>query len=220
MENFVLSACPLFAGLTPDQAQSALACLAPVRRQYPAGDFVLHAGQPLPAVGLVAAGAVQIIQEDAWGNRNILQTLPAGQLFGESYACLPGQPLAVSAVAARPAQVLFLRVEKLLGPGAAACPHHARLALNLLAILAQKNLLLTQKIYHVTQKTTRQKLMAYLSYQATVQNRRQFDIPFDRQQLADYLAVERSALSAEMGRMRRAGLIKYHKNHFWLPPQP
>ena len=216
MIPFSLGDTPLFAGLTPDEAEKALACLDPSEKSYPDGGYILRAGEEGAPVGLVVSGGVHIVREDVWGDRSILQTVPPGALFGESYACLPSRPLLVGAVAAGETRVLFFQMDKLLTVCPSACPHHTRIVRNLLGVLAGKNLLLTQKLDQVTKKTIRKKLMAYLSYEAERQGGTDFTIPYNRQELADYLAADRSALSAELGRMRKEGLLSCHKDHFVL----
>lgn len=211
-----LAASPLFRGLTAAEIQSACDCLSPLRRRYGKGAYILRAGDTVSSICVLARGAVHIVREDVWGDRRILQTIAPGELFGESYACLPERPLAVSAVAAADADVLLISARKLLRPCPNGCAFHARLIGNLVGILAGKNLFLTQKLDQVTQKTIRKKVMAYLSYEAVRQGGPFFRIPFDRQQLADYLAVDRSALSAELGRMREEGILSFQKNWFSL----
>lgn len=206
----------LFQGISPKEEAQVLRCLAAIEREYPKDALILQAGEQLSAMGLVLEGSVQILRENYWGDRQILSAVGKGQLFGESYALLPKVPLMVSVQAAEDARVLFLRVDRLLTPCGHACSFHSRLLHNLLAILAGKNLALTRKIDHVSKKTIREKVLAYLWDQAVLQNSRSFSIPFNRQQLADYLAVDRSALSAELSKMRRDGLIDCWKNHFTL----
>ena len=159
-------------------------------------------GETTAAVGLVLSGSVHIIQEDFWGERQILNDCGEGQLFGESYACIQSEPLMVSVIAAEKSEVLFLDINKVMTVCSSACTFHSRLIRNLLSIIAGKNLMLTRKIDHMGRKTIREKVLAYLSFHATKQGSRTFEIPFNRQQLADYLSVDRSALSAELSKMQ------------------
>ncbi|MGI6201555.1 MAG: Crp/Fnr family transcriptional regulator [Christensenellales bacterium] len=207
---------PLFAGISPDELDKMLACLSGKTRFYAKSEVILAMGEPTASLGLLVEGAVQIVREDIWGNRQVLQVIAAGDLFGESYACLPGEPLLVSAVAADPCQVLFLQVARVMTTCPASCPFHNRLARNLLTLLARKNLTLTRKIDHVSQRTIREKVLRYLGDQALLQGERSFEIPLNRQELADYLAVDRSALSAELSRMQGEGLIAYRRSRFTL----
>ena len=212
-----LAASPLFRGMTGAEIRQVLGQL-PVRvARYGRGRFVLRAGETVRAMGLVLSGRVYVVREDFWGNRDILARVEPGQLFAEAYACCPGTPLEVSAVTeGEGAEVLFLEVGRLLDAAAPACPGGGRLTANLLSILAEKNLLLNGKLSHVTRRTTREKLLSYLSAEARASGGPEFEIPFDRQQLADYLAVDRSAMSKELGRMRDEGLLRFRKNRFTL----
>lgn len=208
----------LFQGLSRQEAELLLQSLSPHREKYPRGAFLLRQGEPAGAMGLVLTGSVHIQREDFWGNRSILAQVGPGQLFGESYACLPSRPMEVAVVAAEPCQILLLSPKSLFTP--LPQPEVEALRLNLcsslLRVLAQRNLLLTRKMEHLTQPTTRQKVLSYLSAQSQEAGNPEFTIPFDRQQLADYLNVERSALSKELGRMRNEGILTFRKNHFQL----
>ena len=112
--------------------------------------------------------------------------------------------------------VMFLRIKRVLSVCPSACSHHSRIIRNLLGELAEKNLRLNEKLTHMGQRTTRAKLMSYFSAEAQRRGGYEFDIPFSRQQLADYLGVERSGLSLELGKMRDEGLLDFHKSHFLL----
>ena len=161
-------------------------------------------------------GTVQVVSDDYWGERQILAGFRKGQLFGEAYACMEKTPLMVSALAVEETQVLMLNAHRVLQTCTSACDFHRRLVENLVAILAKKNLTLTRKIDQVSKKTIRGKVLAYLSSEASQQNSSDITIPFNRQQLAEYLAVDRSALSAELSKMQKEGMIQYKKNHFIL----
>ena len=206
----------LFWNLTSEEKEQVLTCLSAMERKYRKGDIVLHAGSVTTSMCLVEEGGVEIVRDDIWGNRQVIGTAGPGELFGESYARSMGEPLMVTAVASESSRVLFLEVAKILGTCSPACEFHGRLIHNLLYILARKNLALTRKIDHMGQRTIREKVMSYLSFQAELKNSRTFTIPFNRQQLADYLAVDRSALSAELSRMQRDGLLTYEKNKFTI----
>jgi len=212
----VLQACPLFYGLTETELSSLLGCLSAKQARYDKNAFVFHAGDPAESVGVVLSGAVHILREDYWGNRKILARIEAGGLFGEAFACAEVDRLPVAVAAAEDCAVLFINCKKLLVPCAAACGFHANTVKNLARILAEKNAALLQKLEYVTQPSTRERLLSYLSEQARITGRREFEIPFNREELADYLSVERSAMSAELSRMRRDGLVAYNKNHFEL----
>lgn len=137
-------------------------------------------------------------------------------MFAEVYAVLPDEPLMIGVVAATPTEVLFLNAAKVLTTCTSACPFHSRLAVNLTSVMARKNMALSRRIFHVAPKSIRGKVLAYLSYEATRAGGNEFTIPFDRQQMADYLGVDRSALSAELSRMQVDGLLETHRSHFVL----
>lgn len=204
----------LFRNITKEDAESVLKCLSAVRKQYKKGETIFCAGEKARAMGLVVSGAVEIVRDDYWGNRQILGTAGPGELFGESYACMPEEVFMVTAQASEDCEVLFLEVGKILTVCSPACEFHSCLIHNLLYLLAEKNLMLTRKIDHMGQRSIREKVMAYLSFQAEVHKSGAFEIPFNRQQFADYLAVDRSALSAELSRMQKDGIIEYEKSRF------
>ena len=216
MKSQGISASPLFQGISTEDIQGMMKCLSAVRRTYRKGEMIFCAGEDAKTMGMVAAGSVEIIHDDFWGNRQIMGTAHVGELFGESYACMPDSVFLVSARAAEDCEILFMEVGRILTTCSPACEFHSRLIHNLLYILASKNLRLTQKIEHMGQRSIREKVMAYLSFQAEMYHKETFEIPFNRQQLADYLAVDRSALSAELSRMQKEGLILYEKNRFTI----
>lgn len=211
----VLSRARLFAGVAPEDLVSVLTCLEAKPARYEKGEYILRAGEAVESLALLAAGAAFIIQEDFWGNRNLLSAIEPGQCFAEAFACAPGSVSTVSVVAQAESAVLWLNVRRLLGLCPSACRHHSAILQNLLADLAVKNLRLNEKAAHLSQRTTRAKLLSYLSAEAQRRGP-SFDILFSRQQLADYLSVERSGLSAELSRMQAEGLLTFHKNHFTL----
>ncbi len=212
----VLRSSRLFSGVSESELTSMLSCLDTKIEDFPKEAFVLRAGDTVDSIGLVLSGSVLIIQEDIWGNRNIISKAEAGQAFAAAYACAPGYKLNVSVIAETPVTAMFLNVKRILNVCPSACAHHNRIVRNLLNELAEKNLRFSEKITHMGQRTTRAKIMSYLSAEAQRLGKYEFDIPFSRQQLADYLAVERSGLSLELGKMRNEGLLDFHKNHFVL----
>ena len=206
----------LFAGTTAEEAKAMLACLGSFEREYDKGAVILRAGDCTDHMCMVLLGSVNIELDDLWGNKTILGHAEAGQLFAETYASIPGEPLMVSAVAAEKCEVLFLNATRLLSPCTNACAHHGKLIRNLLAITAGKNLALSRRSLHTSSKSIRGRLLSYLSEQAKQSGSYRFTIPFNRQQLADYLGVDRSALSNELGKMQKEGLLQFEKNRFSL----
>ena len=218
MQEFfpVIRSSPLFSGISEEELAAMLSCLDAKKESFPKDAFLLRAGDTAESIGLVLSGSVLVIQEDIWGNRNILSKAGPGQTFAAAYACAPGSVLSASVVAETPVTVMLLNVGRVLNVCSSACSHHSRIIRNLLGELAEKNLRLSEKLTHMGQRSTRAKLMSYLSAEAQRLGRYEFDVPFSRQQLADYLAVERSGLSLELGKMRAEGLLDFHKNHFVL----
>ena len=212
----IIRSSTLFSGISEEELTAMLSCLDTKTESFPKDTFLLRAGDTAESIGLVLSGSVLIVQEDIWGNRNILSKAGAGQTFAAAYACAPGSLLNVSVLAETPVTAMFLNVKRVLNVCPSACEHHSRIIRNLLGELAEKNLRFGEKLTHMGQRTTRAKLMSYLSAEAQRLGTYEFDIPFSRQQLADYLAVERSGLSQELGKMRSEGLLDFHKSHFVL----
>ena len=212
----ILAQTQLFVGSAPDEIEAMLECLGARERTFKMGARIHRMGDVVNTVGLVLEGLVRIESVDVWGNVSVLGTAEAGDMFGEAYAAVPDEPLMVDVVAAKDSVVLFLNLSKVLITCPRQCPHHSRTSMNMTAIIARRSLALSRRILHVAPKTIRGKVLAYLSDMAERTGRREFDIPFDRQQLADYLGVDRSALSAELSRMQKAGLIETRRSHFVL----
>ena len=216
----VLRSCPFFTGLNEDEILSILHCVQAVEIARQRGAYIFRAGDSTEVMGLVLSGTTLVIQEDLWGHRNILSKCGAGDFFGEPYAATPGAILNISVVAEEDCEILLLNIKRLLTACPTACDHHQKLIRNLVSVLANKILLFNDKITHVSKRTTREKLLSYLSAEAQRCGDAEFDIPYSRQQLADYLSVERSGLSAELCRMRDEGILAFHKNHFQLLATP
>jgi len=212
----ILQRSMLFRGLTGDEISAALDFLHAEVRKYKKGAGILHAGLTTDRMGLVLEGSVTIENNDMWGNRTILSHVGKGQFFAETYAYLPDEPLLVDVVANENCRILFLRTGSLHGSSYLSAPWLMAFVSNLLRISAHKNLTLSGRSFHTAPKTIRGRVMSYLNTVSLQMGSHEFDIPFDRQQLADYLNLERSALSKELGKMRRDGLISVRKNHFIL----
>ena len=204
--------CPLLEGVPEEGRTAVLACLGARAIEREKGELFLRRGETTASMCLVLRGTVHVVQEDFWGNAALVGQAGPGDLFGEAYACLPGLPLEVNAVAAQRTEVLLLDALHVLHPCAKSCPAHTRLAENLVRVLAQKNLMLTRKVGHMAKKTTREKLLSYLSAQGQAAGSDVFTVPFDRQQLADYLSVERSAMCHALAGLRREGVVEFQKN--------
>jgi len=205
----------LFRDMTREEMEEMSARGALRERAFSRGETILRAGERVRELGLVLSGLVHIESVDYWGNRSILGAAAPGEIFAESYAVC-GESLMVSAVAAEDTRVLFADLERLLAPENAARPWHGKLLHALTRLCARKNLALSSRIFSTTPKTVRGRLLTFLSEQAVKNGGTEFSVPFDRQQMADYLNLDRSALSKELGKMRDEGLLEFRKNRFRL----
>lgn len=206
----------LFRGTTVEGIEAMLQCLGSYEKEFDKGSIVFRAGDYIENMGLVLSGSVNIEIDDFWGNKTIIGHMKAGELFAETYACIPGEPLMVNIVSNEKSRILFMNASKLINTCKNSCVHHNKLIQNLFHISAQKNLDLSRRSFYISPKSIRGKLMSYLSHQAKQAGSYQFEIPFNRQQLADYLGIDRSALSNELSKMRNEGILSCSKNNFSL----
>ena len=204
----------LFRGMEPSDIDEMLGCLLAKERTHKKGEIIFPEGSPTEQIGVVLTGRVVIELGDAWGNNSVLSSIGPGGAFAEAYACVPGEPLMVNVTAAEDTEALLLNIKRVLEPCSKVCPYHVRLVRNLLALCAGKNLQLSRRVLHTGPKSIRKRLLSFFSECIKRTGSYSFDIPYNRQQLADYLSVERSALSNELSIMQRDGLIRYEKNHF------
>lgn len=218
MENFfeILSKCPLFEGIEQSDLNSMIACLDGKTLDVQKGNPVFLEDAPARFAGVVLSGTVQVVREDYYGNRSVMTILQPGELFAEVFSFAGLETMPVSVIAIKDSTVLLLDCRRILTICSNSCHFHTLLLKNLLRGMAQKNLALSQKIRYMSQKTTKEKLVAYLLDQAKQQGSEEFTIPFDRQALADYLGVERSAMSAEISKLRKNGEIDTKGSWFCL----
>lgn len=216
MKNFlpVLKKCRLFDGLSEQSILLSLSGLNAQTITKEKGGYILRAGERTECISLVLSGTVMIIQEDLWGNRNIIAKLTAGDFFAEVFAATPHSILNISAAAEETCEILQLNIQRLLTLPANESQN--RIVRNLVAILADKTRILNEKITHISKRKTRDKLLSYLSAESARQGSLSFDIPYNRQQLADYLCVERTAMSAELSKLQQEGVLKTKQRHFDL----
>ena len=212
IKEYPLENTPIFRGATAQQVQKMLGMLLPGIKNYARGETICRAGETVSSLGIILTGRATIELCDAWGNRSIIERLEPGEVFAEAYACLPGEPLMVSVTADALTRVMHIDVNRLLAMGLV--PEQTMLTANLVRIMARKNVTLSQRMMNISARTIRARLLSYLSQQAIRAGSNRFTIPFNRQELADYLGVERSALSAQMSKMKEEGLIDYRKNEF------
>ena len=206
----------VFSDIPEKQIKAMTACMQPAVRHYKKGEYIFRHGQQLNFLTVMLEGSVHIQRDDYWGNRSIINVIESGDMFGESYALAENNIVTNDAVAAEDCTVAFFKVKKLITSCSSACHFHSKVIQNLFVALSEKNIRLVQKLGHISQRTTREKLISYLSEQADIAKSGSFTIPFNRQQLADFLSVDRSAMSAELCRMRDEGLLTFHKNQFTL----
>lgn len=212
----ILFKSPLFAEIKEKDLNSILKCLLAKKQKYNKDTFIITEGNHFSNVGIVLSGGVNVIREDFWGNRNILTHISPGEMFGEAFSCAEIDEMPVSVVTTEDSEIMLIDYKKTLNTYNSYCNFHSKLISNMLKIISSKNIMLTQKIEHISQRTTREKILSFLSAQALKFKSNQFFIPYDRQELADYLCVERSALSRELSKMKKESLIKYEKNKFEL----
>ncbi|MCL2409807.1 MAG: Crp/Fnr family transcriptional regulator [Oscillospiraceae bacterium] len=204
----------LFSGITDEQLGALVKCLGCTFKSFDKDKIIYHAGNCVREVGLVIDGRVHIVKDDAWGNSNILAGISEGEMFAEAFVCGGVDELPVSVVAAAKSEIMFFDFRRVTAACTSACAFHTALIRNMIGVIARGNIALSGKMEHITRRTTKEKLLSYLSEQSRLHNSNDFEIPFDRQGLADYLSVERSALSAEMSKLKADGVINYRKNRF------
>lgn len=206
---------PILAGLTKDEEKELLLLRCMRHRTFNKGDIILSSGDTISEIGVVERGSVLVESINAWGGRSILSVALPGQVFGESYAML-SVPLMVDVTAAEKCMVLLVDTRRLMSAEYALTSWQPRVLRNLVMIASSKNLSLSTRIFCTSSKKVRGRILAYLSGLSIENGSAEFDIPLDRQQMADFLNLDRSALSRELCRMRDEGLIEFRKNHFWL----
>ena len=206
----------IFQGMSEREISDALEGLNAVKKKYKKGTTILHAGSTTKRMGLVLEGSVTIENNDVWGNRIILSHVGKNQFFAETYALLADEPMPVDVVANENCQILFLTIGFLHRGTLRPKSWTTKIMSNLLIISTHKNLLLSGRNFHTAPKTIRGRVMSYLNSVSIQKGTTVFDIPFDRQQMADYLNLERTALSKELRKMKDDGLIDFRKNHFHL----
>ncbi|MCI6603983.1 MAG: Crp/Fnr family transcriptional regulator [Clostridiales bacterium] len=216
MDTLFLKNTQLFRGIKEDEIAELLHCLAPRERKFQKDEVIFRAGSPVNEIGLVESGSVNIVVNLYWGNSIIFGHVGKGEVFAENFAAIPGKELVCDVVACAETEVLFLNMQKLLTTCERACAFHTRLIMNMLRISAQKNLNMSSRMMHTASRSLRERLLSYFSEQALEHGSPHFTIPFNRQQLAEYLGVNRSAMSNELSKMQEDGFLTYHRNEFTL----
>jgi len=206
----------LFSNINQSDIPDVLRQMGARVNEFEKDEPIFSEGEPVEVAGIILSGSAELRKEDYHGNRSLIQTLTQGQMFGEALCCTEAETLPVGIYAAENCVILFFDCKGIMGDRLLKTPYYSTILKNLLHIIAQKNLTLRAKINLLSKRTTREKIMAYLLSESKKAGKREFDIPFDRQRLADYLGVERSAMSAEISKLRRDGIISANKNRFCI----
>ena len=216
MKNYIekIKKCPLFDGIEERELTALLSCLGARVVELDKRNTIFAEGSAAKYIGVVLSGSVQTVQIDYFGNRSILSESVAGELFCEAFACAEIKEMPVSIIANEPAEIMLIECSHILHTCQNNCGFHQQLIFNLMKDLAKKTIVFHQRIEVTSKRSTREKLLAYLAIEAKKAGKTAFDIPFDRQELADYLEVERSGLSAEISKLKKEGIIDSCKNHF------
>jgi CRP-like cAMP-binding protein len=207
---------PLFAGISPQERVAMMDCIGYHIGSYKKGQIVAFEEENIKHIGILLSGAVDMIKEDLWGNKTMLLRAKKDEMFGETFACGQDNQAVVSFLVSEDARILFIPFDRVMHSCTMACRFHHQLIENMVHIIANKNRDLMRKVEVVSKRTIREKLLAYLSIQAQNQNSRYLQIPLGRVELAEYLCVDRSALTRELSKMQDEGLIDYDKNCFRL----
>lgn len=212
----ILGSCSLFDGIETENLLRMLNCLGARVEFFDKKYTVIAEGYPAKYIGIVLSGGVQMVKTDFYGNRSIVAVSVAGEMFCEAFACAEVESIPLSIIATEPSEIMLIDVSHILHTCQNNCGFHQLLIFNLMKSLAVKNLMFHQKIEVTSKRSTREKLMAYLTGMEKKTGERKFEIPFDRQELADYLEVERSGLSAEISKLKKEGIINADKKYFEL----
>lgn len=214
-----LKVSPVFGGIATNELPGLLHCLDAKRKSFAKNEYIFMAGDYINSVGVIISGQIQIERHDITGNRILLGEFGPGELFGEAYACAQIEHVPVNVLASSPVDVLFIDCKRIISVCPSSCKFHTQLVENLLRIVATKNILLNQKITAVSQRSLRDKLLTYLGAEAQKHNSRTFSLNFNRQELADYLCADRSAVSRELSRLKEEQIIDFNGDVFELPDQ-
>ena len=212
----ILKKCPLFVGIEEDNLLRMLTCLRAEIKEAAKKEIISAEGSAVNSIGILLSGSAHIIQYDYYGNKSLFANINASEVFNEAFACAGVDSLPISVVANEPCTVMFIDCSHILHTCSNGCGFHHTLIYNLMKDLAVKTIMFHQKIEVTSKRTTRDKLLAYLGIEAKKAKSNSFKIPFDRQELADYLEVDRSGLSAEISKMRKEGVLGSEKNQFKL----
>ncbi len=218
MEEYlpILRTAALFQKISDADILAMLTCLSAIIKKFKKNQIVFLSGTAVTDIGIMLTGSVHLIKEDPFGNSTILAETGPGHLFAEAFSCAKKEFLPITVVAAVESEILFINYKRVITSCSSACLFHSRLIENMLWVLANNNIFLQEKIQLISRKSTREKLLAYLYDESQRRGSKIFMIPFNRQQLADYLCVDRSAMSNELSKLQQEGILSYHKSRFCL----
>ncbi len=218
MEKYIpiLKTTQLLSGVDTNEISAMLNCLQAHLRTYQKGEYVLRQGDHICNILLLVEGTLHIQSDDYWGNRSIVNIISVGEMFGEAYVAAENDSIVNDVLAVEDCTVISFSIEQILRVCSAACRFHSMVIRNLFLAISEKNRRLMQKLGYISRRTTREKLISYLSDEAKRHSSSEFTIPFNRQQLADFLSVDRSAMSNELCKMRDEGMLEFQKNRFIL----
>ena len=211
---------PLFYGINDDELYTLLKCTAAEDTLYEEGEYIFRMGESMNQVMILLQGKAVVLHENFWGRQEEMYQIREGETSGEAYSCARTAVLPVSVMSRGNSRVLFLNYQRMITFCSLACSFHTRMIHNMLRMMSENNVKLEDKLEHICRKTTREKLLSYLSKEAITQGGRSFDIPHSRQELAEYLCVDRSAMSNELSKMKAEGILDFQRNHFVLYDRP
>lgn len=206
---------PLFKGINKDKYFEVLELLDFQLKSYPKGQYVFKAGKRIKRAAILIEGSVVLTRENYWKEDSIIQEIKPGELFAVSFSSNTSINSDLNAKCLEPSVILWFQTKDIFSindPN----PYFAIIAKNLLSMLAKQNVDLKARIWSISQNTIRNKLLSYLSTEASIHHSNTFDIPYNRQELADHLYVDRSALSTELNKLKKEGYFEVSKNHFTL----
>ena len=206
----------LFEGIKPEELKHILVCIKAYEKSYPKNSYIILQGDKVTSFGVVMAGCVDIVKENIYGNRRLITTIEKDMIFAESLVAAGWDESPISAVAKQDSRVLFIPLDRLLIMCSSSCSFHNKLIINLIEMLATKNLLLTQKLDYLTSRTTRERIAKYFIDTANRKGKTTIKIPYNRNQLAEYLGVDRSVLSRELSKLKNEGILEFEKNTFHI----
>lgn len=206
----------LFENIDENNLKAMLGCIGSFKKTYFKGETIIRAREEVRSIGVIVSGAVQIIKEDFDGNKNIVMKLGKGELFSVAIVCAGIEKSPVAVIAVQDCEILFIPIQKLITTCPSSCHFHTTLIQNMVRMIAQNNISLNKKLEHISKKTTREKILSFLKEESQKSGKKIFDIAFSREEMADYLCADRSAMSRELGKMRDEGIIDFYKNSFKL----